>query len=130
MFQMRVNFLQHPPKANYANMSIDQIYTYMFWEAELTILYDDYVIFSEVVAIVEYYWYLVNWYRKYLAGEKRPFTYCTVEHSVPILEFLPLGNDCWKIDSIWNKCNKSFWVKETALCSEVRKFIINSNMEN
>jgi len=69
MFTINIDFLgQQPPRAPYSRMSLDEIYGYLLWEADLTVTYNNQMLFSEEVAIIEFYWYLVNWYRRYLTG--------------------------------------------------------------
>ena len=124
MFAINVNFLrQQPPKAAYSRMSIDEIYGYLSYEADLTIIYNNQVLFSEEVAIVEFYWNLVNWYRKYLTGNKEQFVYSTVEHIEPILVFSRQQNHNWIIDSIWRQCGKPALISEEILSSEVHKLL-------
>lgn len=125
MFTIKINFLgDKPPKAAYYRMSIDEIYDYLFWEANLTITYNNRIIFSEDVAIIEFYWYLLRWYRGYLAGNKEQFSYCTVEYTVPILGFALKKSGYWEIDSVWNQCDKPALIKEEILCSEVQLFLV------
>lgn len=124
MFTITIDFLgQQPPSASYSRMALDEIYGYLLWEADLTITYNNQILFSEEVAIVEFYWYLVNWYRRYLAGNADRFIYSTVEHTEPILVFSPQQNQHWKIDSIWKQCDKSALIKEETLLSAVHKLL-------
>lgn len=85
--------------------SIDDVYGYMEYEAELIIEYGGGVFFSEEVAIVELYWYLSRWYGAVSSGKEENFTYPTVEHTKPILTFTRSGDKTWIIDSIWGKCS-------------------------
>ena len=124
MFKIDVKFLEeHPPKAAYSDMSIDEIYCCLSWEAALNITYNNKVLFSEEVAIVEFYWYLVKWYHKCIAGKREPFVYSSVEYTDPILVFLPQPSHCWKIDSIWRRCDTPILVKEEILYSQTRTLI-------
>ena len=124
MFTINLKFLgDQPPKAPYSRMPIDEIYDYLFWEADLSITYNNRIIFSEEVAIIEFYWYLLRWYRGYLAGNKEQFSYSTVEHTAPILVFSLKQNCYWEIDSVWKKCDKAVLVNEEMLCSEVHLFL-------
>lgn len=124
MFTININFLgDQPPKAAYSRMSIDEIYDYLFWEANLTITYNNRIIFSEEVAIIEFYWYLFRWYHGYLAGNKEQFSYSTVEHTVPILVFSLKQSCYWEIDSVWRQHDKPALIKEEILCSEVHLFL-------
>ena len=124
MFTIDLIFLgEPPPKDSYSSMTIDQVYGCLSWEADLTIVYDNQILFSEEVAIVEFYWYLVNWYRKYLAGNRKAFAYFSIESTEPVLFFSPQEELHWTIDSIWKKCSKPAVVKEKLLCSEVRKLL-------
>ena len=129
MFRINVKFLgQQPPRAAYSSMSIDEIYGYLSWEAELTITCNNQILFSEEVAIVEFYWYLVNWYCRYLTGKKDDFIYCSVEHTDPILVFARQQKHYWKIDSVWRQCDKPAFVKEEILYSEVHKLVEKSKL--
>ena len=124
MFTINIDFLgQQPPRAPYSRMSLDEIYGYLLWEADLTVTYNNQMLFSEEVAIIEFYWYLVNWYRRYLTGNADQFVYSTVEHTEPILVFSPQQNQYWKIDSIWKQCDKPALIKEEILHSEVHKLL-------
>ena len=120
MFTIDVDFLgQQPPKALYSKMSLDHIYSNLSWEADLTVTYNKQILFSEEVAIIEFYWYLYKWYNEFLLGNIDRFVYSTIEHTEPIVFFYPLGNQYWKIDSIWNRCGKPALIEEQTLCSEV-----------
>lgn len=124
MFTININFLeQHPPRAPYSRMSLDKIYGYLLWEADLTVIYNNQILFSEEVSIIEFYWYLVNWYRRYLMGNMDQFIYSTVEHTEPILVFSPQQNQLWKVDSVWKQCDKPALIKEEMLHSEVHKLL-------
>ena len=124
MFTINVKFLgQQPPRAAYSRMSIDEIYSYLSWEANLTITYNNQILLSEEVAIIEFYWYLVNWYRGYLTGSKDQFVYSTVEYTEPILVFDLQQNHYWKIDSPWRQCDKPALIKEEILYSQVHKLL-------
>ena len=123
MFTINIKFLDSPPKALYSRMSLDEIYGYLLWEADLTVTYNNQMLFSEEVAIIEFYWYLVNWYRRYIIGIADQFVYSTVEHSKPILVFSPRQNQYWEINSVWKQCDKSALVKEEILRSEVHKLL-------
>lgn len=124
MFTIKIKILgKHPPRAAYSRMSIDEIYGYLPWEADLTITYNNQILFSEEVAIIEFYWYLFNWYHRYLTGNKDQFVYSTVEYTEPILVFLPKQNHYWIIDSIWKQCDKPALIKEEMLFSEVRQLL-------
>lgn len=130
MFKININFSgQKPPKAPYSRMSIDEIYGYLLWEAELTVTYNNQIIFAEEVAIIEFYWYLANWYRRYLIGNADQFVYSTVEHTEPILVFSPQQNQYWKIDSVWKQCDKPALIKEEILHSEVHKLLERITIE-
>lgn len=111
-----------PPASAFSEMSLDDVYSYIQWEANVTVAYNDRVIFSESVAIAEFYRYLVRWYRGFLSGDRSPFAYRTVEHSEPILTFAPISPHRWVIDSIWSQCAVPITVDEGMLCSEVRRF--------
>ena len=124
MFTIKIDFLEcQPTKASYSKMSLDQIYSFLSWETNLIVAYNNQVLFSEEVAIIEFYWYLAKWYRRYLAGNIEPFIYSTVEHTDPILVFLPQQNRYWKVDSVWKRYDKSTLIKEQELCSEVHKLL-------
>ena len=130
MFKININFSgQKPTKAPYSRMSIDEIYGYLLWEAELTVTYNNQIIFAEEVAIIEFYWYLANWYRRYLIGNADQFVYSTVEHTEPILVFSPQQNQYWKIDSVWKQCDKPALIKEEILHSEVHKLLERITLE-
>ena len=124
MFTININFLgKQPPRASYSRMSLDQIYSYLSWEADLTIIYNNQILFSEEVAVIEFYWYLVKWYHKYLTGNTEQFVYSTIEHPEPILIFSPQQNQYWKIDSIWKQYGKPALIKEKMFHSEVHKLL-------
>ena len=124
MFTININFLgQQPPKAPYCKMSLDQIYSYLSWEADLTITYNNQILFSQEVAIIEFYWYLIKWYRRYLTGNTDQFVYTTVEYTEPILIFSPQQEQCWKIDSIWKRCDKPILINDKMFHFEVRKLL-------
>ena len=124
MLTINFNFLgQQPPRAAYSRMTIDEIYGYLPWEADLTIVYNNQILFSEEVAIIEFYWYLVNWYRRYLTGNTDQFVYSTVEHTEPILVFSPQQNQYWEIDSVWKKSEQPVLINEEILHSEVHKLL-------
>ena len=125
MFTININFLgQQPPSAPYSRMSLDQIYSsYLSWEADLTIIYNNQVLFSEDVAIIEFYWHLVNWYRRCFTGDAVQFVYSTVEHTEPILVFSPQQNQYWKIDSVWKQCGTPALIEEQTFHSQVHKLI-------
>lgn len=91
------------PAVNTPLCSIDDVYNYMEYEAELIIEYGDRVFFCEEVAIVEFYWYISRWYNAVSSSEKANFAYSTVEHTKPILTFTRSGDKTWVIDSIWGK---------------------------
>ena len=124
MFTINIDFLgQRPPKAPYSRMSLDQIYMYLSWEAGLTVTYNNQILFSEDVAIIEFYWYLVRWYHRYLTGNTDRFVYSTVEHTEPILIFSPQENQYWKIDSVWKQCGQPALIEEKTFHSEVHKLL-------
>ena len=124
MFTIDISFLaQQPPRASYSKMSLDQIYSNLSWEADLTVTYNNQILFSEEVAIIEFYWYLAKWYCEYLSKNIDQFVYCTVEHTEPILIFSPWKNKYWKIDSIWKRCDKPAIIEEQTFCSEVYKLL-------
>lgn len=124
MFTIDISFLaQQPPRASYSKMSLDQIYSNLSWEADLTVTYNKQILFSEEVAIIEFYWYLSKWYREYLSGHIDQFVYSTVEHTEPILLFSPRENQYWEIDSVWKQCGKPALIEEQAFCSEVHKLL-------
>ena len=124
MFTISTKFLgQQPPRAAYSRMPIDEIYDYLSWEADLTIIHENQILFSEEVAIIEFYWYLYSWYHRYLTGHNNQFVYPTVEHTEPILVFSPQPNHYWKIDSIWKRCDEPVLIKEEILHSEVHQLL-------
>jgi hypothetical protein len=119
---MNVCFLGPKPcKMPYSKMTIDEIYEHIAYDANLSITYNKHVVFAEEIAIVEFYWYLINWSRKFLAGDMIPFVYSSVEHIEPILIFSFLRNDDWEISSIWRKCAKPALIKTQTLRYEVSK---------
>lgn len=129
MFTINVDFLgQLPPRASYSKMSIDEIYGYMLWDADLAITYNDQILFSEEVAIIEFYWYLFRWYRRCLAGHEDQFAYSTVEYSAPILVFTCQPNHNWEIDSVWKKCGDPVLINEDMLLSEVQQLLLRIQM--
>lgn len=124
MFQITVDFRGHlPNKKHYSKMAIDQIYEYLSCEARLIITYEDKIIFSEEVAIIEFYWYLLNWYNQFKGGRKIPFKYTTVEYVAPILVFSVHGVNCWEIDSIWKCCDEPIIIDNMVFFREIDKLI-------
>ena len=124
MFEIHVKFLeQQIPKGAYSKMSIDEIYDYLSWDACLTITHNNQNLFLEEVPIIEFYWYLVNWYSRCLVGNKDQFVYSTIEHIEPILVFSPQQNHYWEIDSIWKQCDKAALIEEETLYFEVHKLL-------
>lgn len=108
---------------DYTHMSIDDIYSYMFYEAELIIKNDDMIFFDEEIAVIEFYWYLVKWYSEYLKGSLKPFVYSTVEYVEPILVFSLQQNNLWKIDSIWKKCDDALIIESKIFNYEISELI-------
>ncbi len=130
MFTIDVDFCGViPPKATYSLMTIDEIYDHLCWEANLSIMYNNQLFFSERVAIIEFYWYLVRWYRKLCVGCKDQFLYSTVEHMEPILTFTFHPQNYWKVDSTWSQCEKIALVQEETLCMEVAKLLETMMLE-
>lgn len=124
MFEINVELAgQILPRADYSRMTIDEIYRHLSWEANLTITYGNQIFFREEVAIVEFYWYLSNWYREYLSGSCRPFVYSTVEYKEPILLFSYYDDKYWYIDSIWRQFEKAILIDNQVLYSEVSKLV-------
>ena len=124
MFTISIGFLgQQPPRASYSKMSLDEVYGHLPWEADLTITYNNQILFSEEVAIIEFYWYLVKWYCRCHTGNASRFDYSTVEHTEPILVFSPQENQYREIDSIWKQCNKPALISEEMLLSEVHELL-------
>lgn len=129
MFQMNYHIpdCSPIPVKNYSKMTIDEIYNYIAYDANFVISYNDSVFFSESIAIVEFYWFVCNWYNKIKAGMNIPFQYNTIEHKVPILIFYSEG-DNWKIDSIW-KCEISpIRVNKIDFMCEIDRFINNMKL--
>lgn len=115
-----MDFLDHfPNKKQYSQLTIDQIYEYLSYEAKLTIVCNNLIIFSEEVAIVEFFWHLFNWYKGFRSGNKDAFIYSTVEFTAPILEFSAPGINCWRIDSIWRRCNEAVIVDSLTFSNEI-----------
>ncbi len=114
-----------PPKAKYSIMSIDEIYEYISYEAALSIENKNQVFFCDDVAIVEFFWYFANWYKKIVEGNKTKFVYSTVENDTPILTFSPLHNNQWEIDSVWKKACNPIIINEEQLYTEVQNLIEN-----
>ena len=124
MFKISIDFLdQPPPRASYSRMTIDEIYGYLPWEANLSIIYNNQVFFSEQVAVAEFYWYMFNWFRKYLAGKKEQFIYSSVEHTEPILVFSNIQNGYWSIDSIWKQYSGAALIEDQLLFSEINNLM-------
>ena len=124
MLKFVVDFPDHVPnKKQYSQLTIDQIYEYLSYEAKLTIACNNLIIFSEEVAIVEFFWYLSNWYKGFRAGNKDPFIYTTVEFTAPILEFSASEINCWRIDSIWKRCDEAVIVDDLAFSNEIDRLI-------
>ncbi|MBE6556820.1 MAG: hypothetical protein E7664_03650 [Ruminococcaceae bacterium] len=124
MFTMNIEFsIPISYRAMYSKMTIDEIYDYLDWDATLTIKHNNQIFFEEEIAIVEFYWHLLHWYRDFLSGQKQHFIYSTVEHTEPILVFSLKNNNDWAIDSIWKKHEKPFLIKEEILIHEVKKVI-------
>ena len=104
-------------------MSVSSFATTLSWVANLTITYGNQIFFREEVAIVEFYWYLSNWYREYLSGSCRPVVYSTVEYKEPILLFSYYDDKYWYIDSIWRQFEKAILIDNQVLYSEVSKLV-------
>ena len=133
MFKINYSILSDiPPKKHYSEMSIDSVYQYISYEAQLEIMYDGEILFSEEISIIEFYWYLLNWYKNDYMGNRNPFTYTTVENTEPILTFEFQQDNSWKIDSIWKRCKNPAIVFETDFHTEISNLIIkmSSNIEN
>ena len=69
------------------------------YSAYLLIKNNDNTFFYEGVAIVEFYWFLINWYNKYIIGDIERFEFNTIEWTSPMLTFSKIDNDLWEIDS-------------------------------
>ena len=70
-------------KAKFSSMKIDDIYEYLPIEGRLTIRKNKQTIFSEDIAVIEFYWYIFNWYKEEGIERKLPFIYTTVEYFEP-----------------------------------------------
>lgn len=126
MLKMNVKFLEGQSLLrtnDYSRMSLDEIYSYMFYEAELIIKNDEMIFFDEEIAVIEFYWYLVKWYSEYLKGSIKPFVYSTVEYVEPILVFSLQQNNLWKIDSIWKKCDDALTIESKIFNYEISELI-------
>lgn len=122
MLRIKAVYSGLPAINNCQSLSIDEVYSYMKYEAELVIEYGGRVFFSEEVAIVEFYWYICRWYWAVSSGRKEDFLYSTVEHTKPILTFTSLDDKTWIIDSIWRKSDP-ISVEKTNLFEQVSGFI-------
>ena len=124
MFKIVVDFLNcNPGKKQYSKMTNDQIYEYLSYEARLTIFHDNQIIFSEEIAIIEFYQQLVIWHKGYKSGNRSSFLYTTVEHIAPILEFCAIDGSSWKIDSIWKRCYDPIIVDNLVFSNEIDALI-------
>lgn len=124
MFEINVDLSRHiPPRAAYSRMTIDEIYGHVSWDADLNITNNDQIFFSEEIAIIEFYWYLTDWYRRYHTGNNVPFVYTSVEHTSPILVFLYQNGGIWEIDSPWRQCNTAILIEEQVFHTEIRNLV-------
>ena len=122
MFKIHTEYLGLTPcKDAYSEMTIDEIYNYLSMEAVLSIRINNQLLFEEQIAIVEFYWYFTKWYREYSAGNKLSFSYCSVEHVMPIITFTFNRNGNWEVDSIWKHCEKAVLVEDRLFSVEVAK---------
>ena len=124
MFEMEIVLLEFSvQKAHYSSMKIDDIYEYLSIEGHLTVRQNKHIFFSEDIAAVELYWYILKWYRAESIKRKLPFRYTTVEYVEPILTISYYNERHWKVDSPWIKSTTSLVVEERALESQVQKLI-------
>ena len=119
-------------KAKFSSMKIDDIYEYLPIEGRLTIRKNNQTIFSEDIAVIEFYWYIFNWYKEEGIERKLPFIYTTVEYFEPILEFTYCHEGYWRVHSPWIKSQTPIIVEEHTLSSQVRKLIcyLSENLES
>ena len=126
MFKMDVSVSDISiPKNAYSKMTLDQIYDYMSYDANVVISYKNSVFFEEEVAIVELYWYLCHWYETYQSGMVIPFEFSTIEHTEPILVFSKSGDGHWIMDSIWKHLDDPICMEENDFIDEVKNFLEN-----
>ena len=124
MFEMDIDLLDsNVQKAHYSSMDIDDVYHYLTIEGHLVVIQNRTKLFSEVVAAVEFYWFLLKWYRSGSIIKKKEFKYATIEYVEPILTFCYYKENQWKVDSPWMKNNTSIIVEEHVLESQVQKII-------
>ncbi len=132
MFEMEIALLEPSvQKAHYSSMKIDDIYEYLSIEGHLTICQNKQIVFSEDIAAVEFYWYLLKWYRAEGISRKKSFRYTTVEYVEPILTFSYYHGNQWIVDSPWIKRPTSLVVQENVLKSQVQNLIcyFSENLE-
>ena len=124
MFKFDIHFCgQVPPQKDYTEMTLDQIYEYIHWDATITIELNNQLFFSAEIAIIEFYWYLTNWVKVDPFSNKDPFVYSTIEHTKPVLTFFAKDNGCWEIDSIWKKKDRPILVEERMFFAEVYRLV-------
>lgn len=132
MFEMEIALLEPSvQKAHYSSMKIDDIYEYLSVEGRLTVRQNKHIYFSEDIAAVELYWYILNWYRADSIKRKLPFRYTTIEYVEPILTISFYHERYWKVDSPWIKSPTTLVVEEHVLESQVQKLIcyLTENLE-
>ena len=118
-------------KAPFSLMNIDEIYDYMYIEGHLNIALDKQVVFSEDIAVIEFYWYIVKWYRQNNLNQNTPFVYSTVEYTEPILTFSIFDNEHWQIRSPWLEVAVPVIVSNYELETQIKKImcLLTDNLE-
>ena len=106
-------------------MTIDEIYNYISFDAQLTIIINNQKVFSEDIAVVEFYWFLSKWYNEYGIKKKESFKYNTVEYEETVLAFSNDYDNRWKISSPWIKSGMPCFVSEDELDYQIQD-VINS----
>lgn len=102
MFYIGLSFVgEIPPRKEYSQMSIDQVLLHLSYEAVLSIMFNDNVVFEAEISVIEFFWYLINWVNQNTKDNEVTFIYKTIENDEPILSFTSLRSGCWEIDSIW-----------------------------
>lgn len=127
MLRIEFNLLKDEeyPKKEYSKMSYGQILLTVpdYEEIEIIFFDGDSVFFKEPCALIEFYWFITQWYAKYNKGIYIPFVYETIEFYEPILTFKKMSDSFWQIDSIWKELDHPLIVNEDELISVVDNLV-------
>ncbi|MEH7110108.1 DUF7878 domain-containing protein [Bacillus sp. JJ1764] len=72
---------------------------------------------------------LGEWLQKIRRGLREDMNYDTIDHDEAILNFLYVGNDYWRIYSIWQKFETHKYITTTVLVEAVTHYIKELNKE-